>query len=65
MEINPLQFVGALVAAWLVLGIAKVKGDRDFAKFLPTTVRFSVGALLVVMTVMAGVLTLVGHALKK
>lgn len=65
MEINPFQFVGAFVAACLVLLIAKIKGDREFPRFLPFRVRFSLSSLVVVMAIMAGVLTLIGHALKK
>ncbi len=64
MEINPLQFAGALIAACIVLVIAKVKGDRQFPKFLPFKVRFSLSSLLIFIAIMAGILTLVGHALK-
>jgi hypothetical protein len=59
MDINPFQMLGAFVAACLVLLIARIKGDRPIPK------RFSMGALIIAVAVLAGVLTLAGHALRK
>jgi hypothetical protein len=55
MEINPLQFVGALLSAGLVLAVVHVRQSRQF----------SVRALLAVVTIVAIVLGVIGFALRR
>ena len=58
MEIHPLQFVGALASASIVLIVARVTNGRK----LPS--QFSLRALLTVMTLAAVALSLIGFALR-
>ena len=55
MEIHPLQFVGALVAALTVLAIVQVRKDRQF----------SLRALIALMTAAALVLGVISVAVKR
>jgi hypothetical protein len=58
MEISPFEFIAAFAAACLVLLIARIKGDRK------VPCQFSLSALLILMSLAAIVLGLIGYAVQ-